>query len=404
MSYPISEQTDRAIYYALKAQAVKGTIETGAGGVLIPFVSSPGIVQENSDVQSQISRSDLLTQLGDYGQGSAPFQLDSELIIGAHDIIDAAVMRSAFVAAATLSEAEIGPIASVSGATVTLTGGTVISGGLSIGDVVTPLTGWNAADIGERFVVVGATSTTVTFHKAPATSGAVASHTATRHKYCIDAETDCAFTVEEYFSNISASAVAEGLRFAEMSKTSPPNGMIARSWRGRGRRMIPLDSTTTPTSPALTSPTPQPGLALSSANKEIIVNGALLGKLSAFQYSYSRPDFLPPTSSPVPEDIGLGAVRITGQVTILKDSMTYEKEFIAQLKNFDIGILAQEPTVGAANPFALDYFPNCRWLQPRRSGAGRDGFTTVTLGFEAGVDERGGAFPKTMMKLVSSAA
>lgn len=399
MSYPISEQTDRAIYYALKAQAVKDVYETGAGGILIPFVSSPGIVQENTDVQSQISRSDLLTQLGDYGQGSAPFTLDSELIIGAHDVIDAAVMRSAFVASAALSEVELGTVTGVSGATVTFSG-TANLANVKVHDVFTPLTGFAAGDLNERLVVVGVTASTITFHKAIATSGTVATWTATRHKYVIDAETDCAFTIEEYFSNIDASAVAEGARFAEMSVNSPPNAMIGRSWRGRGRQMIPL---TAGNSPALTSPTPANGLALSSANKEIIVGGAILGKLSAFQFSYSRPDFLPPTSGIVPEEIGLGAVRITGSVTILKDSMTYEQQYINRLKNFDIGILAQEPTSGAANPFQFFGWTNCRWTNASRSGAGRDGFTTVTLGFEAGIELRGGAYRQTMQTLVSSA-
>ncbi len=403
MPQPITEQTDRALWFGLKEQTTKGTLATGAGGILIPFVSSPGINQENTDVQSQISRSDLLTQLGDYGQGSAPFSLESEMIIGAHDIMDAAVMRSTAVASAAKSEADVGTVTGVAGATITFSGSNVLSH-FSMYDVITPLTGFAPGDLGERFVIVGATANTFTLHKAPATSGAVATWTATRHKSVIDGETDWAYTIEQYFANAQASAAAEWLRFAELGVNSPPNGMIARSWRGRARQMVPLDSTTTPVSPALTDPTPSTGLALSSAQKEIIVNGTVLGKLSAFQFQYARPDFLPPTSSQVPEEIGLGAVRITGSITILKDSMTYEKQFIARLKNFDIGILAQEPVVSGASPFQFFGFPNCRWINNSQSGAGRDGFTTLTMGFEAGVDLRGGAYPKTMMKLVSSAA
>ena len=388
------EQTDREIYYALKEQSVKGTYETGAGATLIPFTNSPGITQENVDVQSQISRRDLLTQLGDYGQGSAPFSMNSELIIGAHDLIDQAVMRSTFQAAVTKTESSWGTITGVSSKTVTFSG--TFDG--KVGDVHVYTTGVNTADRNTPFIVEAATANTVTYHKAPVTSGAVATFSVGVRRHVIDGETDRAFTVEERFASKGFSAIGEWLRFAEATWGFGPNQPIARSWRGRGAQMVPL----APASANFTSPTESTGLALSAANVTLAVAGSVVGKLSACQINYTRPDFLPPTSTPIAEDVGLGAVRLTGSVTILKDSQTHETTYTQRTKGFSIGLLFTEPAASGLAPFLVAYMPYCRWTNATRSGAGREGFTTSTLSFEAGVDLRGGFYPKTMLKLSSS--
>jgi hypothetical protein len=148
-----------------------------------------------------------------------------------------------------------------------------------------------------------------------------------------------------------------------------------------------------------TSPTTPPGLALSDANKELSINGSVVGKVSAFEINYARPDFLPPTSTPIAEDIGLGAVRLTGSLTILKSSLTLPAEYISRLKGFPIGLKFFEPATSGPNPFMAAYMPYCRWTNLGNSGAGRDGFSTIRMGFEAGVDLRGGAFDKTMIRL-----
>lgn len=392
MSYAITEQTDRAVEYRIKAQSAIGTAESGSGATVIPFTSSPGINQENADVQSQISRVDLLTQLGDYGQGSSPFTLDSELIVGAHDLIDQAVMRGTYGSASTVDETNLGAVTGISGKVITFTNGTVLTDGVKPGMVLTPLSGFHADDINEHFFVEAVTTTTITLDKAP-TSATPSSFEFRLEKTCIDGTTDRGFTIEEYFSNIDKNAVAEGIRFGEYRFFAGPNQPIQRSWRGRGRQMI------TGSGQNFSSPTTPTGLALSDANKELSIAGAVVGKVSAFEVNYSRPDFLPPTSTPIAEDVGLGAVRLTGSLTILKSSLVYPAQFISRLKGFSIGLKFFEPAASGPNPIQALYMPNCRWINLSPSGAGRDGFSTIRLGFEAGVDLRGGAAEKTMIRL-----
>lgn len=398
MSYPIAEQTSRQLWFAFKRQAVKGTIETGAGGKLLPFTSSAGLLQEYADVQSQISRSDLQSQLGDYGQGSAPLAFDSELIIGAHEDLDAAVLRSAYVAAATVSEADVGTITGISGRVITFSD-TDVSTFFRRGDLITPLTGLAAGDLNKHFVVADAAASTLTLDVAPVSSGAIAAFTIRRQSYCNDAETDCAFTVEQYFRNLDASLVAEGARLSEFTLSSDPNQQVRRTWAGRARQII---SRTGSDAPALTSPTQANGLSISSANASVIIDGVRVGNLSASALTYSRPNFLPPTSGLIPEDIGLGSVRATGTITLLKTSNAYEIEFLARKREFSIGILIEQP---GADPraAALYYLPYCRWTGARPSQAGADAFTTIQLPFEAGADPRGGASFATTIRLSTTA-
>lgn len=398
MSYPIAEQTSRQLWFAFKAQAVKGTIETGAGGRLLPFTSSAGLLQEYADVQSQISRSDLQSQLGDFGQGSAPLSFDSELIVGAHEPLDAAVLRSAYVAAEIVDEADLGTVTGVAGRVITFSGTATITF-FKRGDLITPLTGLAADDLNEHFVVTDVTASTVTLDKAPASTGAIAAFTIRREAYCIDAETDCAFTIEQYFRNLDASLVAEGARLNQFSVTSDPNAPVRRTWAGRARQIL---SRTGVDAPALTDPTAVDGLAISSANTSIIVDGIRVGNLSAFNLTYTRPNFLPPTSSLIPEDIGLGASRATGTLTLLKTSNAYEIEFLARKREFSLGILVEQPGT-EPRPAALYYMPYCRWTGARPSQAGADAFTTIQLPFEAGNDPRGGASSRTTLRLGTTA-
>lgn len=400
MSYPIAEQTARQLWFAFKSQSVKGTPESGGGGTLLPFTTNSSLIQEFADVQSNVSRSDLLTQLGDYGQGSVPLAFESEEILGAYDILDAATMRTTFQVAATISEAEVGTVTDVTGRVITFSGTAAITH-FKVGDLIRPTTGLDADDLGKNFVVTAVTASTITLDVAPATTGTVAEFDITRFRYAIDGETDCALTIEQHFRNLDSSFVAEGGRFSGFTVSGEPNAQIRRSWEGRARQLI---SYTGAAAPRLTDPTASTGLSISMANVSLIVGGQRIGALSAFSLNHSRPNFLPPTSSVVPEDIGLGPARVTGSIRILKSDNLREIEFLDRLRQFGIGFLIEEPVTSGPRPARLYYMSNCRWTGARPSQAGQDAFVTVELPFEAGVDLRGGAFRRSILTIGNTIA
>ena len=393
MGLGFENSRDSQRYFAIKEQSVRDVAETGAGATLLPLETSPGFTIDGTEIAPVNVQRDLQTLLADDGQQTASLQITSGHQPGAYDLPIHNVLRAATAtAAAVKSESDFGAITGVSGNTVTFASDP-LAANVREGDVHTPLTGFDAADVDEHFVVTGVTTSTITYHKAPATSGAVATYTLTQQQVAFVGENDCMFTGEERFDDANFSHVVEGMRFSAFTSTSAFNGMCRLQATARGRILNPISGAANFSAPV--APT---SLEASDALRTAIIGGTSGTKLSAHTLNATRANFTGQESGTTPTDIGVGGLLVDGSVTRSKDGIVYTNQYLTRTIGFSVGILIERAKPeGGPNAFDLFYMSNCKWRAPGQSAANSGDFTTETLNFSAGKDLRGGARRAVMM-------
>lgn len=397
-------QSGKNVVAAFKEQVALGTRATGAGAIGIRSRSSGGLNLTAAQIRSGEVRRDGLTTLGRLGSQSAAAEYESELSVGTLDAIFEAILRSSFTPSFTITEATATSITTTTN-TIVRAGGSWITDGVRVGQVVKLANHSTAANNGKWFRVVGVTATTITVPANSLTADAAADITfiLTVAKYLAAGAIpeERYFTVEEYMQDIDVSKVGEDMKLAGMTISVTPDNMIAVRFRFSGRDVVPEPSGT---SPIFTDPvfTETPPLVL--LDGYLRVNGSDRVDVTGFEISVDLGgEGVAVTGSRLSPDVFLKNAEGGGSLSLVMNDLAEFESFKAE-DSIELWIYASENEVNPSD-FVSIFLGNSAY-RGDSSPFGNDNAVIETLPFEFGADVRGTAlgYAKTMILISTSAA
>ena len=406
MAVAISKQTDRDITVDFKEQTTIGTPVTGSGAERIRFATSPGFALETNQVPSTESRNDGLSRAAGLGRKQVTGSISGPLSLGSYDTIIAAVMRSTFTADATLDQTDFASnTIGVASGVVTVSGGSFITEGIRLYDVVQPGTGFNAADQSVNCLVTALTATTMTLTRFDGVAltdvaGGVATWSVTVKKHIVQGTTDCAFTIETRRGLIDKSEQIDWARFGTLDFGISPDSEVTLGTSILGRNMTVLG---TSSSPGFTSPTEYTSEALQSARAKLIIGTSQVIGLANFSFSLNLNLFRDQTVDELTAEIGVGQPTLTASIEVLEDDLTRVESYLNGTET-GAAIIVEEPDATAPKDFISIAMPKVRFGSATASGLGADRFSSRTFPLLIDADLRGGASDATMFKIATSSA
>jgi hypothetical protein len=399
-------QTGRNVVVAYKANAgAYGTPATSGAGALGMRFNSGKMNLTKQGIDSEENRRDGMRTRGRHGQRTVQGSYTSELSVGTFDALFEAAMRGTWQVPLTILNTT--PIMSsatlsVGANSITASAGNWITAGLRVGDEIQPLTG---VIVGNRIRlrITALTATVITVAETlTVEAGPIASWNITRAKKltqpAVMVERD--FSWEEYGADIDTSMRYDGVRCTGFSLSMAPNGIISATFNMRGQEGVAL---TTATSPYFTSPTFTTTGPLSVIEAAIRLGSENLIDCTGFELNYdtaaSDAQVIAATRTP---DVFTNRATVTGSITVLRKNLDRMTEFLNETQ-VPLYVRMAENEASPADFMGLA-ITNMTFGGGEGSQLGADGPQTVQIPFMVGIDEAGGAFDATMLKLTSSAA
>lgn len=397
-------QTGRNVVVAYKANAgAYGTpAVVGAGATGLRFNSGKLLLTKQA-IDSEENRRDGMRTRGRHGQRQVEGSYTSELAVGTFDALFEAAMRGTWSAAATITQAAMSTATlSVQANSFTASTGSWITAGLRVGDEIQFTAG---PVVGNRIRcrIVGLTATVITVAETlTVEAGPIATWSVTRAKKLIQpavmVERD--FSLEEYGADIDQSMRYDGVRVTGFSMSMAPNGIISTTFNLRGQDGVTL---ATGASPYFTSPTFSTTGPLSVIEAAIRLGSENLVDATAFELNYdtgaSDTQVIAATRTP---DVFTNRASLTGSITVLRKNLDRMTDFLNETQTA-LYVRMAENEASPADFMGLA-ITNMTLGGGEGSQLGADGPQTVQIPFIIGIDEAGGAFDPTMLKLTSSAA
>ncbi len=409
---PTTYQTQFNNYVAYKAQSARGTAATGTGAYLLPVTGGKGQLTKQA-VQSQQVRQDGMAVRGRHGTQKTSGQYQGELQLSNYDPILEAVMRGTWASGASITQATgsmSSATMSATGSTITFSGGSVITAGVRVWDIVTFTVGLAAGDLNRPLRVTGLTATTITVAETLTTvTGPVSTYSfSVKGRKLINPASGALvqryFTIEEAELDADQSELFTDCKWGKIDLSMQPNGMlnITPSWVGTGAAQG-LTGASAPyyTSPALVgSATP-----LAAIDATLRIGTADYVDLTAFSLSIdlglNAPDVVGAKVSP---DVFDGIMKVSGSITAMRKDLAPFTDFLNE-NQLALNMLAQVPGTSPTDFLSFSVV-NFTLGGVDKSEIKRDGGPrTVTLNIAAelvGVDTRGGAYDQTMVKIQAS--
>lgn len=393
-------QSNFAASVARKVQSGLGSIASGSGATYLRISGGAGGDMTKVAVESNEIRSDGMRTRGRHGSQRTTGVNESELSLGNQDDIIEAVMRGTYGTSLVITEATAS-LTSITTTTSTIVagGGSWITAGLRVGDVVR-LTGHStAANNSINIPIVGLTASTITTTTALTLNATPdTAFTITRPgRKVINGTTQRYFTIEEYEADIDQSEVYQDAKFTSMTLSMSPDGliMINPTWTGTGQKLVEP----TGSSPYFTTPTLTTGAPMAVIDAMIAVNGVSVVDLTALSLTFDIGSETPAVlASKYAPDIYTGQMAISGSITALRKDLAYESAFLDETQ-LSLHILAVE-LESEPKDFVSIYVPNFTLGKVDKSAFSKNaGARTQTLQIPqalVGLDSRGGAYESAM--------
>lgn len=403
-------------YVAYKLQSGLGDQASGSGAAILPIVGgTPGKVTKAVSA-SNLVRRDGMRVRGRHGSQKTSGAYSSELMVGAFDEVMAAVIRGTWSApdlgVTNATGAMSSATLSAGGNTVTFSGGSIITAGYRVGDVLRNTAGLDAADQGRNLRITGMTATTITFAETlTAVAGPVSTWSFVRPGRVLINPAPGAlvrryFTIEENEVDIDGSELFTDAVFGSMKFSMQPDGQVLfdPSWTGTGQ----FESKNGTGAPHFTGPTEPTEAPLSVADATVRLGSSDLVDMTAFELTVNLGLNAPVVAaSKYSPDVFDGQMSIGGSLTALRSDLGRVAQFLDE-DQLSLHVLA----VGnEENPqsFISIYVPNFTFGGVDKSALSRQGGArTQQLAIPedlVGIDTRGGAYDPTMIKIqVSNAA
>ncbi|ODT22220.1 MAG: hypothetical protein ABS35_15320 [Kaistia sp. SCN 65-12] len=402
-------------YAATKVQAGLGQQASGGSAKVVRQTGGQGGRMTKAAIESQEVRRDGLSTRGRHGLQKTNAQYSSELSVGGFDDIFEAVMRGTWGSAdLAVTEATAGLTSITTGAnTIVAAAGSWITAGLRVGDVVVMTNHSSTGNNGRNLRITGLTASTITVAET-LTVNAVAdtSFTITRtgrvlvnpgagnlvRRY---------FTVEEHEYDLDQSELFTDCVWSNFRLSMQPNGLLLldTSWVGTGR----FEALASGSSPHFTSPVTSTGEPLAVVEAVLRMGGVDFLDLTSFDLSVDAqavaPDVI--SSSPYAPDVFTGSEMVSMNLSILRKDLLSVADFINE-NPLSLHVLAQENEAAPAS-FISFHIPNFTLGSVDKSALAKAGGPrTQTIAVPpalVGVDNRGGAYDATQIKIqVSNAA
>lgn len=394
-------QSGRNILVSRKLESAFGVLP-GATGASVFRINSGGLNLAKEPINSNELRSDGMTTRGRHGSRSVTGNYVADLSVGTFDDMIEAVFRGTFSSALTITEATAGLASITTGAnTIVASAGSWITAGLRVGEIFRLAGHSSAGNNGRNLRCTGLTASTITVAET-LTVNAVAdtSFTITRPKTLLQGVTPRSFTFEEFEQDIDGTEIFTGCRVGSMQVQLQPNGMAMLTFGVVGQDMDALDGSS---APYFTSPTRTTTIGLTAVEAKIMLAGVAVLDVSSVDMTLQlNASGTPVVGSNVTPEVFTNSAQITLSITALKKDIARVQQYLDE-DELSLHLLFEENETGAAD-FCAFYLPNITLASASKSELGQDNGRTVTFTCLVGVDERGGAYPNTMIGFQTSAA
>lgn len=388
-----------------KKETVLGTAPGATGAQLLRRVTS------NLDLKKETYKSNEIrtdAQRSDFRHGvrSVDGSINGELSCGTYKDFMSSVLRQAWQAPSTTGAIITVAAAVTSGAagTFTRSGGSYLTDGFKIGDVVR-WTGWATTGLPNNthnFLITALTALVMTgvMLDGVAVGAKIAGDTVTgvvvgkKTWIPTTGHTNESYSIEHYFGDLVQSELFLGCRPGKMDVKLPGSGMATVDFAFMGLNMTTAGAEyfTTPTAAST-------GGVLAAVNGALYIAGVAVGLITGMNIEVN-PNLSDPggvVGSNSKPDIFVGSLDVTGQMTVLFDSVTYRDYFVNETE------VSVNAVFTAANTAAADFIA---FSMPRVKVGGaskNDGETglILTMPFTALLNTAGGAAVSTLATTIS---
>lgn len=355
-------------------------------------------------IRSNEVRRDGMTTRGRHGSRSVTGSYAGDLSVGTFDDLIEAAFRGTFEPALTITEATAGlssATLAVAANTITASAGSWITAGLRVGDVIRAGTGFAAGNKDRNLRVTGLTATVITVAETlTVEAGPIAAYSLTRPKTLLQGVTARSFTVEEHEIDIDGSEVFKGVRVGSLQIQLQPNGMTILTFGLVGQDMEVL---TGAASPYFTDPTETVTIGLTAVEAKIRIGADDVLDVSSVDLTLNlNASGQPVVGSVLTPDVFTNLAGVEGTITALKSDVARSQQFLNE-DELSLHLLFEEHESGAAD-FCSFFLGNLTLASATKGEIGQDNARTQSFTLLTGVDERGGAFDRTILKYQTSAA
>ena len=393
-------QTGRNIAVNYKLEATYG-VKPGPTGGLVFRPNSGTMTLAKEPITSNEIRPDGMSSRGRHGARSVTGNYVGDMSVGTFDPLIEAVFRGTFSAPLALTQATMSTATvTVQANTITASAGSWITAGLRVGDVIRLGAGFVAGNMNRNVRITGLTATVITVAEALTVQSTAATTWAiSRPKTLVQGMTHRSFTFEEYEVDIDGSEVFTGVRVGSIQLQMQPNGMATLGFNLVGQNMEVLEGAA---APYYTNPVKTTSIGLTAVEAKILVGGVDVLDVSALDMTLNvNASGVPVVGSVVTPDVFTNLATVNLSLTALKKDVLRSQQY---LNETDLSLhLVFEDRSSPVPEFVSFYIPNLTLATTSKGELGQDNARTQTFTALVGIDERGGAFDKTMVKFQTSA-
>ena len=396
-------QSGRQVAVSYKVETEYGVLP-GATGATAFRPNSGALTLAKEPIRSNEIRRDGMTTRGRHGSRSVTGQYAGDLSVGTFDKLIEAVMRGTFEVPLTLTEATGGlssATLAVGANSITASAGSWVASGLRVGDVIRLGAGFAAGNQGRNIRIAGLTATVLTTAETLVVeAGPIAAYSITRPKKLVQGLVPRSFTVEEHEIEIDGSEVFKGVRVGSLQVQMQPNGMCILTFGLVGQDMEVM---TGADAPYFTDPVETVSIGLTAVEAKIRLGADDVLDVSSIDLTINlSASGVPVIGSVVTPDVFTNLATVEGTVTALKQDVSRSEQFLNE-DELSLHLLFEENESGAAD-FCSFFIGNMTLATATKGEIGTDNARTQSFTLLTGVDERGGAFDRTILKYQTSAA
>lgn len=374
----------------------------GTGAFVLRCAPSPGFQFNPASIEDPTVNNtgeQPLGRLGSYfanGQFTVPLRMDASI-----ENMFEAMLRGTWTAAIDLDETvgSLGAI-TISSDVVTAAGGSWITQGMRVGQMV-KITNSSAAANNNRWIqVIAVTASTFTVPTGTLTDAASDAEwdiQIAKHVVVDSPPTERYFTVEERFEDADVSKKAEDCKVGSFGLSVSADNVVSLDFTLAGTDLIPLD---TGNSPHFTSLTPSTTDALVLLDGIVRVGGDDTIELTQFSFTFdASPTGVATLGQRKSPDVFLSNARGTGSLSGIMADLSMLTALKAET-NLEVFIVAAENETDPADMFAF-YFGNSAY-RSNNQPLGSDGPLIQSANWEFGPDGRGTGYYNAAMVISST--
>jgi hypothetical protein len=236
-----------------------------------------------------------------------------------------AMLRGTWVPAATITQATAGLTSvTAAGNVFTAGGGSWLTAGVRVGDVIRPnITGGPAGNNGRNLRVTGVTALALTVAETlttDATARTTFSITIAKKVWQATSPVRRSFMFEEYHGDIDLSEQYTGCRVSSMAVRGAPDGMCTVEFGIVGADGTPL---TTGTSPYFTAPTATTSIGLTMVDASLRFGGVDVLNLTGFDFTLdNRQGGQPVIGALVTPDVFDNNASLSGSISAIRQDLS----------------------------------------------------------------------------------